>query len=445
MKNTLRDTYDTFIYDKFDVKRSSDGINVTYFYKISNYEFKPNVFISNESIKNKNIDDDFLDYLFFNFGMINAINYYKLTCAKKIIVNAGFLSEDQKEYFKKLFYHGLGEFFYVNNLDFSYDEFLEIKTVSGSLKKFDIKDDFNGNLIPVGGGKDSIVTLEILKNYKKDNKCFLYNRDIYPVNLAAMDTISLAGYKDTDITEFNVTLDKLMLDLNKQGFYNGHIPFSSCLAFASIIMAYLNNKKYVVLSNEASANETNIKGTEINHQYSKSFLFEKDFRNYVKNFITDKIEYFSLLRCWNEYEIVTEFLKYPKYLDVFRSCNRGTKTNSWCGACSKCLYVYIMLYPRVSKEKLIKIFKSDMLDNMEFLDIFKGLVKSDENKPFECVGTKEEINYALSLALEKEEKLPSLLRYYKENLYDEKKVYHVEDYFNHENAIPDIYLKEMER
>ena len=47
--------------------------------------------------------------------------------------------------------------------------------------------------------------------------------------------------------------------------------------------------------------------------------------------------------------------------------------------------------------------------------------------------------------LEKEEKLPSLLRYYKENLYDEKKVYHVEDYFNHENAIPDIYLKEMER
>lgn len=443
MKENLRELYSTFIYDSYKVNKSDKGIEVIYTYKIDKYVFTPNIFISNNNISNKNINEEFLNYLFFNFGIINAINYYKLTYAKEIIINAGYLNNKQKDYFKKLFYNGLAEFFYVNNLNLSYDEFVTIKTTGGTNKTYDIGNNFTGNLIPIGGGKDSIVTLELLKDYKEDNKCFLYNRNIYPVNKAAMDTISLAGYNNNDIIEFNVTLDKLMLDLNKEGFYNGHIPFSSCLAFASIISAYLNNKKYVVLSNEASANEANIKGTNINHQYSKSFEFEYDFRSYLKEFITDKIEYFSLLRCWNEYEIVKEFIKHPKYLDIFRSCNRGTKTNSWCGCCSKCLYVYIMLYPHVKKDKLISIFKSDMLDNIEYLETFKGLVSDTSDKPFECVGTKEEIDYSLSLAIKKDKELPELLKYYKDNLYNEQRIYNVENYFNKNNAIPKEYINRM--
>lgn len=442
---SLRDKYNTFIYDKYSISKDNNGITVIYNYKIDKYEFKPQVFIPNSNISNNNIDDDFLNYLFFNFGIINAINYYKLTCAKEIIINAGYLNDAQKDFFKKLFYNGLGEFLYVNKLDIPFDEFVNIKTNSGTNKEYKLEGNFNGNLIPIGGGKDSIVTLELLKEYKDGNMCFLYNRNIYPVNKAAMDTISVAGYAKKDIAEFNVTLDPLMLELNKQGFYNGHIPFSSCLAFASVIMAYLNNKKYIVLSNEASANETNIKGMDINHQYSKSFAFEEDFRYYVKEFITDKIEYFSLLRCLNEYQIVKEFIKYPKYLNIFRSCNRGTKTNSWCGACSKCLYVFIMLYPHININELINIFHSNMLDNIDFLDTFKGLIMDDENKPFECVGTKEEINYSLSLAIKSKNKLPLLLQYYKDNLYNSKRKYNVERYFNKNNAIPKIYLDKMEK
>ncbi|MDE5587361.1 MAG: hypothetical protein K2I72_03205, partial [Bacilli bacterium] len=203
----------------------------------------------------------------------------------------------------------------------------------------------------------------------------------------------------------------------------------------------------IVLSNEASANEGNVKGTKINHQYSKSYEYESDFREYTKKYLTDKIEYFSLLRCWNEYEIVQEFIKHKEYLSIFRSCNRGTKENIWCNHCSKCLYVYIMLYPHLTEEELNQIFSNPMLEDNSLEEVFQSLVLEDVDKPFECVGEKEEINYSIQKALElKKEKLPYLLKQYQEN-------YHpsivpserIEKYFNHQHFIPSEYLEILRR
>lgn len=438
----LRNKYDTFIFDSFIVEWNDDGLKITYRYLISEYVFTPVVTINKKDITNENIDKEFLNYLIFNFGIINAINYYKLTCSPKMKINCGYLDNIQKEFFKKLFYNGLGELLYTNNLNIDYEDFLDIETIDKKYE-FNIFDTFNGNLIPVGGGKDSIVTLELLKNEKVKNKCFLYKRDIYPTDMASLNTIYTAGYENFDILSFNVTLDPLMLELNKKGFYNGHVPFSSCLAFAAYIMAYLNNKKYIVLSNEASANEGNVKNSNINHQYSKSFEFEKDFRGYTEKYFTKYIEYFSLLRCWNEFQIVKEFVKYPKYFSVFRSCNRGSKNNTWCSDCSKCLYVYIMLYPFLDKKVLIDIFGKDMLNELKYKEIFLGLISDNYDKPFECVGTKEEINYALKLSIEKYTYLPELLKFYKDNFYDKNKEYFIEDYFNNENFINEKFLKMM--
>ena len=88
---------------------------------------------------------------------------------------------------------------------FIMEDFLDIETIDKKYE-FNIFDTFNGNLIPVGGGKDSIVTLELLKNEKVKNKCFLYKRDIYPTDMASLNTIYTAGYENFDILSFNVTL-----------------------------------------------------------------------------------------------------------------------------------------------------------------------------------------------------------------------------------------------
>ena len=67
----------------------------------------------------------------------------------------------------------------------------------------------------------------------------------------------------------------------------------------------------------------------------------------------------------------------------------------WCGNCPKCLFVYIIMRPFLPEEELNKVFGTNLL-NKESLDKdFRELVGIDENKPFECVGTREEVNAAL--------------------------------------------------
>ncbi len=437
----LRDKYPEFIYDSYTVNETDDMYEITYVYKIGELTFKPNIVILKKDISNKNISKEYLDYLFFQYGLFDLMSYYKLTCSKKIIIKPMYIDKESCEFFKKVLYNGLGEYMYRNNIQVSYDEFTTFEVVSD--KKYvmpEFKDEYIGNLIPIGGGKDSIVTMELLKGYKDNNKVFMLDRNIYPKNKAGYDSIKMAGYNEEDIVIFTNNMDTLMLDLNKQGYLNGHIPISACISMASLIMAYLNNKKYIPLSNEASANEGNFVGLSVNHQYSKSFEYEADFRNYAKKYLNPYISYFSFLRGWNESEIIDEFLRHKEYLSVFRSCNRGTRENKWCNHCSKCLYVYIMLYPYLTKEELSKVFDHDLLDDKDLEEDFIGLIDESKLKPFECVGTRLEINYALQKSLNKED-LPYLLRLYKDkymnNPIDSDMV---KKYFNKDNNIPEEYM-----
>lgn len=443
MFHKLRKRYPEFIYESFQVKETSRQYIVTYHYRINELTFSPQVFIEKRFITNTEVNSEFLNYLFFQYGLFDLMNYYKLTCSPKIIIRPMKIHPEQCDFFKKVLYHGLGEYFYKNEIDLSYQEFVELEVDSTiEYSHSEIKGHFSGNLIPIGGGKDSIVTLELLQEYHLDNKVFMFDRNLYPKNKAGYDSIKIAGYSEEEVIIFKNNLDLKLLELNKAGYLNGHIPFSACLSMASFLMAYLTNKKYIVLSNEASANEGNVKGTNINHQYSKSYEYEKDFREYSTKYLTDRIEYFSLLRCWNEYQIVQEFTKHKKYFSIFRSCNRGTKENIWCNHCSKCLYVYIMLYPFLTEEEMGKIFSNSMLDDVTLEDTFMSLVLEGVDKPFECVGEKSEINYSLQKALQlKKGNIPYLLRQYQEK-YQQSNISpkRIEKYFNHQHFIPSKYL-----
>ena len=193
------------------------------------------------------------------------------------------------------------------------------------------------------------------------------------------------------------------------------------LAFVSYFVAYLLSKKYIALSNENSANESNVVGEKINHQYSKSFEFECDFEDYAEKYLKMPIKYFSFLRPLNELQIAKIFSKHEKYHKVFKSCNVGSKEKEWkwCLNCAKCLFAYIILSPYLYKNKLVSIFGADMFENKDLLEIFIELTGNGENKPFDCVGTYEEVNFAISKTIEnielRNETLPYLLQYYKNN------------------------------
>lgn len=437
----FRSMYKEFIYHSYEIKENKDSIEIKYEFEIPNLsKFEPKIVIQKKNIKFESVNNDYIRYLAFNLGMVELISYWKCACPKNVIIKCGYLDEYQINWFKKLYYYGIGEYRYINHINITQDELMDIIVEA---KKTDIEIPYierSGTIIPVGGGKDSTVTLELLKDYKKDNYCLIIGS-----KEPSMKCAEIAGYENDKIIEISRTIDENIKKLNAQGFLNGHTPFSSMLAFLSYLVATLTGKKYIALSNESSANESNVEGENINHQYSKSYEFEQDFTDYVKKYFSYEVKYFSMLRPISELQIAMLFSQNEQYHKIFRSCNVGSKQIPWvwCCNCPKCLFVYSILSPFLYKEKLIDIFGEDMFENKELLNTFIDLCGYGKTKPFECVGTYEEINFAITktiLNLEKENKnLPYLLAYYKEN-YGVKEIENaLVKQFNENNNVPEEF------
>ncbi len=415
-----------------------------------------------EYIKAK-IHSKFFKEMVFNIGLVEAISYYKIYPAKHFVVT-GSLDEFQKQWWKKLFYKGLGEYRYLNSLlSIEEDKFLKIIS-NPKLDEYTMRDEDKlgylnieneGFLIPIGGGKDSVVSLELLRNFR--NESTIYSIDHKGARVL---TSEKAGFLENEVVKVERKFDDALGRRNEQGFFNGHIPFSAVLAFTSVLTAYILNKKYIPLSNESSANESTVPGMDINHQYSKSIEFETDFREYM-DYLNSDIEYFSLLRPLNEVGIARLFVRYEKYFNAFNSCNVGSKGDvwHWCCDCSKCLFAFIILAPFLYKDKLIEIFGCDVFENENLVeDMFKLIGKRDA-KPFECVGTQSETKFSLDELMRKlnvenieSGKLPILLEEYKkiylkeiEKNKDYINLYYV---YNNDNYVPsfleDIIKKEIQ-
>lgn len=423
----LREKYNTFIYESFTINNSEDEFIIKFKFTVPNLTtYEPEIRLLKKDIK-ENITEKVLvncKNAIFHMGLIELISYWKATCAPNVIIKAGYINEEQINWFKKLYFYGLGELFFTNGIQTNMDDFMNIKCESTEIYEDYINEKNNGYLIPIGGGKDSCVTLECLKN-EGDNYCLIVNPK--PVTLECAKT---AGYDDSRIVKVKRIIDSNLLELNKQGYINGHTPFSSMLAFLSYFIADVMGKKYIALSNESSANESNVEGEKINHQYSKSIEFENDFRYYAEKYLKRNTEYFSFLRPLNELQIAMTFAKFEKYHHIFKSCNVGSKGEhwKWCCNCPKCLFVYIILSPFLYKEKLVDIFGEDLFEKQDLLKTFIELTGNGETKPFECVGTYEEVCFAISKTISNlsrksvfnnkilaESELPYLLQYYKDN------------------------------
>ena len=260
--------------------------------------------------------------------------------------------------------------------------------------------------MPIGGGKDSVVTLELLRRAGKRIRPLIMNP-----RGATIECTRVAGFTMDEVLVIRRTIDPKLLELNAQGYLNGHTPFSAMLAFYTMLASYLSGIPNVALSNENSANESTVLGTTVNHQYSKSLEFENDFREYVRvrsaemsgcageGACVPVFNYFSFLRPLSELQIAMLFSRFTQYHDVFRSCNVGSKQDIWCGHCAKCLFAYIILSPFIEPERLNTIFGKAMLDDLTLEHEFRQLVGMEETKPFECVGTVSEVRQALAMAV----------------------------------------------
>jgi len=440
---TLRKKYPKFVYENYSWQIVGKDLNIFFYFKIpADIEFCPKIIIKNVNQNQiKKVGASRLNNLVFHLGLIELFSYWKATCSPQIEIRAGQLNREQILWWKNLIINGMGQFFYENKINFLKSNFLKLNVTrkvlvtlpKGGLLK-------NKILVPVGGGKDSIVTLEILKNspstsWRKRSgkiKCFSLNptkpaKEIMKIGECQKPIIIIRK------------IDKKLLELNQKGYLNGHTPFSAYLAFLSVLVATIFGYQDIAFSNERSSNEGNVNYLErvINHQYSKSFDFEKKFRKYSKKHLTPNVEYFSFLRPLYEIQIARLFSRYPKYFRKFLSCNVAFQTDSgrkkpikkWCGRCPKCLFIFASLYPFVESKELIKIFGKNLFSDKDLLPIMLQLIGEKDFKPFECVGTEKESRVAFYLSWKtlrqcqgKKDrgrvsiKLPFLLNYFEEKV-----------------------------
>ncbi|MDE6494523.1 MAG: UDP-N-acetylmuramoyl-L-alanine--D-glutamate ligase [Bacteroidales bacterium] len=416
----LRRQYPLFVYRSFNSALEPERLHIRFYFSLCNakgreaYAFRPELDIPLRAFFRPDaVPQDLLENMVFHCGMVELVSYWKCACSPQVRIDCGKLDPQQADWFKKLYFLGLGEFFYLNGIRTDRDSFMEIScapdapshsTSTNLQADLLLQDTFQ---VPVGGGKDSVVTLEILREAFPDR--------IRPMIInprgATRNCCLQAGFEDGDCLVVNRSIDKTLLELNTQGFLNGHTPFSAMLAFTSLLTAALNQSRHIALSNENSANESTVPGMEVNHQYSKSLEFENDFRQYVEKYISPQFNYFSFLRPLSELGIARLFASLPQYHSIFRSCNAGSKTDSWCGKCPKCLFAFIILAPFMGIEKIGRLFGKNLLNDPElipFLDELSGLAPV---KPFECVGTLSEVNWALQQLKDQAEK-HCLLRHY---------------------------------
>jgi hypothetical protein len=316
------------------------------------------------------------------------------------------LSSEEISFFEKLVYNGMAEFRYVNNIPIATRTTLRPKKelMPSSLS---VERELNGRLLLNGGGKDGLTSGLLLQASELDFTLFQIGSGV-----AQNKT---AGVLNSPMVLFKREMDEKRLT----GKFQGHRPTSAAIAISALLTAYMTGKRDVIASNENSANEPNLEvdGVEINHQYSKSYEFEKDLSELLVLFGLP-LRYFSLLRPFHELQIVKLFTHQPTDAsNSFISCNHGFRKGFWCKTCAKCAFISLA-FTAVAPETTESIFgveNSITIPELERHII--ELVSPELQKPLECVGTLYECQLAAKLILDRS---PDLLSSTLHNIFSEK-------------------------
>jgi UDP-N-acetyl-alpha-D-muramoyl-L-alanyl-L-glutamate epimerase len=319
---------------------------------------------------------------------VAGVSYFKTAAPLTVDCEMGAPPPATATLLEALYSEGLGEFAYRNRLSalprpgFPVGPPLERPRAVKSQSRARM-------LVPIGGGKDSAVALEVVR--RSGNEIALFSvGDAPPI----ARTAAIAGLPHLICTR---RLDPGLAALNRTGALNGHIPITAIVSCAALLTAALRGFDAVVMANERSASTGNVawEGIDVNHQFSKSLPAEHLLRSAIAE-ADPGLELFSVLRPASELAIARAFARMEQYHEAFTSCNAifrldpALRESSWCCDCPKCRFVFLVLAPFCEPEHLHRVFGCDMLDDERQFAGFALLTATGGHKPFECVGEEEE-------------------------------------------------------
>ena len=331
--------------------------------------------------------------------LLAGVSYFKTAAPLAIDLGPIETTASQREFLRRFYVAGLGEFALGNDLDLTG---LTIIGRDGTGTGTRVTGDPGRVLIPFGGGLDSIVTVSELAPQADAAALFVVERPG-----ARFDAIERpAAATGLPIIRVERLLDAKVLESDQRGYLNGHVPVTGVISALAVLAAVATGHGAVALSNERSASSATTNGPHgpVNHQWSKGLEFEVGFRSLVEERV-GTIAYFSWLRDRSELSIAAVLADLDTYLALFRSCNRSfhqdpaRRLTTWCGTCDKCLFIDLVLAPFMTPEALAQIFDgTEPLAKSALAGQLRVLVgMSEETRPFECVGDEAECREALLL------------------------------------------------
>lgn len=331
--------------------------------------------------------------------LIAGVSYYKAAVPPEIRIDGYAIDADTAALLDSIYLHGLGEFAYRNGLDLhGRIRFPASADAAAAAPALGLREHA---LVAIGGGKDSLVSIEALRDAGIDQT----------VTWIGGSQLIQACAERTGLPTLHLgrQLAPELFEYNRQGAWNGHIPVTAVNSAILVFAAVLLGVDQVVFSNERSASYGSlIEGTgEVNHQWSKGWAFERDFGDHVHRRVAADLHYYSLLRPLSELAVARQFAKTDRYDAHFSSCNRNfhllgeRPASRWCGVCPKCHFVFLALAPFMPKPRLVAIFGRNLLDDAGQIPGYDALLEFRDHKPFECVGEGRESRAAMAALAER--------------------------------------------
>ena len=325
-----------------------------------------------------------------------GVSYFKTAVPAAVACESGAPPPAVAALLEALYSEGLGEFAYTNDLPgLPRPTFSSGAGPAGPLAAPAAAP--SRTLVPIGGGKDSIVALEIVRRVGPEPPALFSVGDAGPI----ARTAAVAGLEHLVVRR---RLDPRLAELNKEGALNGHVPITAIVSCVAVLTAALHGFDAVAMANERSASSGNVSwaGIDVNHQFSKGARAEALLRAALGE-LGAGVELFSVLRPASELAIARAFARLSDYHEAFSSCNANFRldaaapTRKWCRDCPKCRFVFLMLAPFCDPAHLGAVFGGDLLDEDRQFEGFALLTATGGFKPFECVGEEEESRAAMRL------------------------------------------------
>lgn len=338
-------------------------------------------------------EEERLERVLALLGAVLGLSYFKAAAPPRIELDVPGLTSAAVDYVRLVTRHGLAEFAYRNELPGLLDP--EIVATHPFAAPLAVREAEGAPLVPIGGGKDSAVTVESLRAVGVEPVQFAVNPNAIHEQVAEASGLPLVAARRR--------LDPALFALNAEGALNGHVPVTAMNSLISVAQALLLGLGPVVMSNESSASDPTLWwGDEpVNHQWSKSLEAERALARVLEEHAGLRGASFSLLRPFSELRIARGFAATSRYDGTVVSCNRAFRlsdaTPSWCGECDKCRFVFLALAPFVDPDRLVGIFGRDLFADEHQLPGFRALLGLADHKPFECVGEEAESNLAVTL------------------------------------------------